>query len=1176
MIHHTARADSAASPQQARFRASLHTLSRCLGAALVLALLSQAAAQDTPTATSDTAGGTKLSEVLVEQRIEAIDKATDLPEAERNKLTGELNAVLKDLRDAQRFEAAAADYAAAVKQAPEQIETIRAQLAQAGDSPAEPALDLPKDADLATVESRIAETQADTAAIEARIAKLSEALEADDQQPAKIRERLAAIGAELTDLEVPAPDAEGLSERARGVSEWQHQARRARLLAEQRMLEQQLVSADARRQLTQAKRDRQALALDQAKARRKALEARADTLRKAAAAAVQENLDAERLATSNAHPLVQEWVERNAELGRAISDTTAALTELDQRRAKTEETTARIEEEFANARERLEAAGMNRAQGQVLIDQRARLPDSRGLRKQAAERAERMADSTLASIRWREELRGLDDLDAWVQRQLDALPAEALAGEARPQLKQELRAQGETRRKLLRTALDTADRYRRGLGEVDFAAQRLLDVTRRYERYLSERLLWVRSIGPITQQSFVALPAALYWLVRPDNWAAVGATLATEATRSATLWLGLAAVTVLFWRNAAIKRRIRASAEPLRRVSTDRFGYTLLALGLTMLAALPGSLLAFTLGYVLSSSLAANGFTKALGDALMAIVPALFYLIAFRMLCMHGGVADRHFRWRTDTLLLVRRSTYWAAALLLPVGLVATVVYSYRDPEFTGTLGRLSLALFELGFAALMLITLHPRRGAFKHVLAEHPDGWLNRLRMLWYPATAAVPLALAGLSLAGFLYTSGTLLRSLVDELWLALGLIVTHQLIARWLLVTRRQLALQAALDRRAQREAAKTAKPAEGSNAEVLAIPEESVDLDALDTQTRKLLNLAIFVAAVVGLWLIWSSVLPALNIFERVTLWSYTGTVDGIERAVPVTLADLALVLVIIAGSIAAARNLPALLEILLLRNSAITAGSRYTITTLTGYTIIAVGALMVFGTLGLTWGQVQWLVAALGVGIGFGLQEIVANFISGLIILFERPVRVGDIVTIGDTDGVVTKIEIRATTVRNWDRKELLVPNKELITGRVINWTLTDQINRIVIPVGVEYGSDTRKALALLADVAREQENVLDDPAPLISFEGFGNDALNLVLRCYLPTMDNRIATITALHQAIDDKFRAAGIGIAFPQRDIHLRSAEPLDIHLRRAERPAEGHGDGAQEGDGSAPAATA
>ena len=1134
--------------------------------------MGQAAGQDTTTGSGTNASGNRPTQALVEQRIKDLDKATDLSESERGKLTGDLNAVLKDLADANRFEAAAADYAATLEQAPKQTEAIRAKLEQAGEAPEQPQLELPKSADLATVESRITAEQAEISNIEARIAKLSDALNGDDQQPAKIRERMAAIDTELTALQSPPGATETLSARAREVSDWTRQARRARLQAERQMLEQEILSADARRQLTLAERDQEQLALDQAKARRKALEARADALRKAAADAVQQSLDADRAAAADSHPLVQEWVERNAELGQAISDATAALAKLDEQRTDIEQETARIEEEFANARERLEAAGLNRAQGQVLIDQRSQLPDLRRLRKQAAERADSIADSTLNSIRWREELRRLDDLDAWVQKRLAGLPPDALSAESRPQLEEELRAQAETRRGLLRTALDMEDSYRSALGEVDFAAQRLREVTQHYDRYLSERLLWVRSIGPIAKQSFAALPSALYMLVRPDNWVAVVSTLAVETTRSLELWLGLAAVLILLWRGAPLRRAIRASAEPLRRISTDRFRYTLVALGLTLLACLPWPLLALTLGYVLSGSLEANVFTKSLGDALIAIVPALYYLLALRMLCMRGGIADRHFRWRTDTVLLVRRSAYWAITLLLPVGLVAALVHGYRNPDFTGTLGRLSLALFELGFAILMALVLHPGRGALRHTLEEHADGWLNRLRLIWYPAMVAVPVGLAGLALAGFLYTSGTLLKSLVDELWLALGLLVAHQLIARWLLVTRRRLALQAALDRRAQREAAKAA---EATGAETLVVPEDAVDLDALDAQTRRLLNLAVFAAAVVGLWIIWSDVLPALNIFDRVTLWSYKGTVSGVEKSIPVTLADIGLVLVIIAASIVAARNLPALLEILLLQNSDITAGSRYTIITLTRYTIIAIGTLMVFGTLGLSWAQVQWLVAALGVGIGFGLQEIVANFISGLIILFERPVRVGDIVTIGDTTGVVTRIQIRATTVRNWDRQELLVPNKEFITGRLLNWTLSDQINRVVIPVGVEYGSDTRKAMRLLADVARENEHVLDDPPPVISFEGFGNDALNLILRCYLQSMDFRIDTISALHQAIDDKFRTAGIGIAFPQRDIHLRSSEPLEVHMSRGTRPAPGPGDDtAQDGGGAAPAA--
>ena len=134
-------------------------------------------------------------------------------------------------------------------------------------------------------------------------------------------------------------------------------------------------------------------------------------------------------------------------------------------------------------------------------------------------------------------------------------------------------------------------------------------------------------------------------------------------------------------------------------------------------------------------------------------------------------------------------------------------------------------------------------------------------------------------------------------------------------------------------------------------------------------------------------------------------------------------------------------------------------------TVSRYLITVVGLLLCFGVVGVGWSKVQWLVAAMGLGLGFGLQEIFANFISGLIILFERPVRVGDVVTIDGITGVVSRIRIRATTITDGDRKELIIPNKEFITGRVLNWTLTDPVNRVVIPVGVAYGSDTERVAA---------------------------------------------------------------------------------------------------------------
>ena len=182
----------------------------------------------------------------------------------------------------------------------------------------------------------------------------------------------------------------------------------------------------------------------------------------------------------------------------------------------------------------------------------------------------------------------------------------------------------------------------------------------------------------------------------------------------------------------------------------------------------------------------------------------------------------------------------------------------------------------------------------------------------------------------------------------------------------------------------------------------------------------------------------------------------------------------------------------------------------------------------------------------------------ANFVCGLILLFERPIRIGDVVTVGDTDGVVTRIRMRSTTIRNWDQQELLVPNKEFITGRLLNWTLSDPISRIVIPVGIAYGSDVARAMQLVQEAAEEHERVLEEPPVLVTFENFADNAITIMLRCFIGSMDYRMHTTSELNQSINNKFNEAGIVIAFPQRDIHLDTSQPLDVRLHRLQGNSE------------------
>ncbi len=695
---------------------------------------------------------------------------------------------------------------------------------------------------------------------------------------------------------------------------------------------------------------------------------------------------------------------------------------------------------------------------------------------------------------------------------------------------------------MLGLAIAAEERQLRALAELDLAAESLHTLARDYRAFLAEHLLWMRSHVPVTQQSFAALPVVLGELLRPSNWLLVAQTLGDGLADAWTWWGGLIAVALLLAFDRTLRRRIRATAEPLRRARTDRFGYTLWAILWTLLLAL--------LGLILTGTPGPEPFPYVVGEALLRLAPGLYYLRAFRLMCMTGGVAEVHFRWRSDTVRGLARYLDAAIWTLIPLGFVAAAVSPLGEVQ-ASTLGRLALTGATLGFALLLAGALHPRRGVVREALTATPGGVANRMRHVWYPLAVAVPLALAVLTLAGFQYTAGALFHLWLGQFWLLLGLVVLQQAIVRWLLVTRRQLALRQGLERRARREAQQEAAAAgEGSvpTAPGAGIPADvddaALDLVALDGQTRRLVNALLVVGGGVGLRALWSDVLPALNVLERIPLWSAGTAMDGVTHTLPITLADLASILVIVAVAVISIRHLPALLEILLLKNTGIGAGGRYAITALTRYTITALAVLSVAGRLGFAWHQVQWLVAALGVGIGFGLQEIVANFISGLIILFERPVRVGDTVTIGEQTGVVSRIEIRATTIRTRDQRELLVPNKQLITGEVINWTLSDQINRGEILVSIDYGSDTETALRILREVAAADPRVMTDPAPVVTATDFGERGLDLMLRFFLPTVANRLQIRGELINAIDARLRVVGIPIALPRRDMRLRDGE--------------------------------
>jgi small-conductance mechanosensitive channel len=220
------------------------------------------------------------------------------------------------------------------------------------------------------------------------------------------------------------------------------------------------------------------------------------------------------------------------------------------------------------------------------------------------------------------------------------------------------------------------------------------------------------------------------------------------------------------------------------------------------------------------------------------------------------------------------------------------------------------------------------------------------------------------------------------------------------------------------------------------------------------------------------------------------------------------------------------------------------GVRSAFKRLVHYAMITIGFFIAVSMAGIGLEKFTIIAGALGVGIGFGLQNIVNNFISGLILLFERPIKIGDTISLEGEWGTVTKIGMRSTVVESFDRSEVIVPNADLIAQKVTNWTLTSNVSRVIFPVGVAYGSNLTKVLSILDTVGKEHPDVLGDPPPEAIFTRFGESSIDFELRVWVNDISKRLAVKSEMGQAIDRLFSEAGISIPFPQRDLHLRSIE--------------------------------
>ena len=797
-------------------------------------------------------------------------------------------------------------------------------------------------------------------------------------------------------------------------------------------------------------------------------------------------------------------------------------TERDSYAALNEDLTNRLE----NVRLRLEHSGLNDAVGTLFLEEQRRLRTLANLDLAVRQIARELDQSRIRIIGYRE-----------------LLPP-AGAGSVLPD-DEALTALRDLQRRVADTLLQGEGKLIDELEETDRLLRDVSGVIGELERTLGEALLWWPSHVPVSTDWAMRAPAAVFALLDPGAWRTTGAAL-REVTidRPYASLLTLLVAGLLFRAGRGTGKRLRELAEKTQHRFTDSIKHTWKAMGWSLLRVLPVPVL-----------LGATGFRlQRLPDTDFAVdsIAAVLWISAIWWLAGHllaifisrNGVATVHFEANPALVTRLRRDVKWYLPIQFVLIMFLALAFAHPDELVFDVFGRIALIASGMlgGVLAWRLLAPSPELvGAFN-----------ERRRRVLRLAAVLYAAGLVALALAGYLLTVGELFARTIDTVVVLCVVGLGYHLAARALILSETRLRLR---QLREQREKAAVIE----SNS-LLAdggpdAPAPHLSIEDVNQQTRTLLRVAAGASMALALFWVWADVLPALTWLDNYTLWERT--IAGTNDKASISLQDLVLAVGLCWVFVLAARNLPGLVEILLARSTDMDGSGRYSVAMLLRYAIAVVAVVTVFSLLGLRWAELQWLVAALTLGLGFGLQEVVANFVSGLIMLFERPVRVGDTITIGEFSGTVARIRTRATTIIDWDNREIVVPNKNFITERLINWTLSDTVTRIVLPIAVRYDTDPDVVIETLLEVAHAHPTVREDPAPAALFLRLGDGAMHFELRAYVSQLRERLETTSDLHRAIIKIFRERGIQIAFPQMDLHV-----CDVPPRRPSRLARLAGD--------------
>lgn len=741
--------------------------------------------------------------------------------------------------------------------------------------------------------------------------------------------------------------------------------------------------------------------------------------------------------------------------------------------------------------------------------------------------ADQIADTRLYQFELRQLRETVSRPDDYVQRALKGVESD-----------DEQQALRNNLLELVRSRAELLDRLNRELNAylsesitLQLNQKQLQSMTDALRLTLDEQMFWIPSNKPLDWEWVKAAPDRLKYQFTSVRWLdeikQVGQVLLQRIWWFAPL---LVVVLLMVWKRPKILQALRNLHADIGHYRNDRQLHTPRAVVLNLLLAAPVAIVLASLGLMLI--LAEQSHIQELGQVLLAMAQVwLVFYCAHRILAPNG-VAIMHFRWPREQVAFLRPMV--RALGLTALLLSAVVSIAQGQPA--------ALSEDVIGFVLLMICLLLLAWFMGRLLMHRYSAEKTSLLRRFIGLVVVLLPLLFAAALVSGYYYTALKLSARLLDTLTLMLAWVLLEAMLVRGLALAARRLAWQ-------RTQNAKLNQSKEGTDGDIATVATDDIllDISQINEQSLRLSRLLLLGVFFAILYWIWSDLLSLFAYLDNITLYE---NISSAGAVMPVSLRDVLDAGVIILITIMLARNLPGLLEVLFLSRMQLAQGSAYATTTLLSYTISATGFVATLSALGVSWDKLQWLVAALSVGLGFGLQEIFANFVSGLIILFERPVRIGDVVTIGNLSGTVSRIRIRATTITDFDRKEIIVPNKVFVTDQLVNWSLTDTVTRVIIKIGVAYETDLDLARQLMLQAVQENPRVMRDPEPVVLFLGIGTSTFDHELRFHVRELGDRNPSIDEVLNRIVLSFREHGIDMAFNQLDITIKNSEGHEQQL--------------------------